>query len=198
MNSNLMSSLCVFAFVSSITPGPNNLMLLSSGMNFGFRRTIPHMAGIGVGFTLMIFLMGIGLIEVFDAFPKSLIIMRIFSAVYLVYLAYKIAMSAPASDRTQNVSATPMTFVQAALFQWVNPKAWTMALAAISLYSPNRDLSSIAMITAVFGIINLPCVSLWALLGEKLSRFLSDARIWRAANFTMAFLLLGSLYLTLR
>ncbi|RKF06722.1 LysE family translocator [Oceaniradius stylonematis] len=192
MNAELLAAFATFAFVSSVTPGPNNLMLLASGANFGLVRTIPHMLGIGIGFTVMIVLVGVGLMQVFDAVPASYTILKIVSVAYLLWLAFKIANAgAPQGGETQGA---PMTFLQAAAFQWVNPKAWTMALTAITIYAPDRSLSAIVLVALVFGVINLPTVSTWTLIGQQMQRFLTDARRLRAFNWTMAALLVASLW----
>jgi threonine/homoserine/homoserine lactone efflux protein len=168
-------------------------MLMASGLNFGFRQTIPHILGIGVGFTVMVALVGIGLTEIFYTYPASFKVLHAFSIVYLLYLAFKVATAAPALDQSKP-GQSPLTFVQAALFQWVNPKAWTMALTAISIYSPSRSYTSVLFTALIFGMINAPSVSVWALLGEQLCKFLSNPRAWRIFNFTMAALLVGSIY----
>ena len=191
MSYELFSALAVFAFVTSITPGPNNLMLMSSGANFGLRRSVPHMLGIGAGFVVMILLVGMGLAQVFDRFPISYVVLKIASLIYLCFLAWKIANAAAPEGSAE--TGTPMTFLQAAAFQWVNPKAWTMALAAISAYAPDQSLQSIGMVAAVFGAINLPAVSSWTLLGTAMSRILTNPRRLRAFNWTMAGLLVASL-----
>lgn len=192
MTDDLIAALALFALVSSITPGPNNLMLMASGANFGFNRTIPHMLGIGLGFMFMLFLVGIGLIGVFDAIPYSYETLKIVSVIYLCFLAWKIA-TASAPDGSSK-SGSPFTFLQAAAFQWVNPKAWTMALTAMTLYAPEHSLVAIVVVTLVFGIINFPSVSLWTLIGQTLQRFLTSKVRLRAFNVTMAILLLGSLF----
>ncbi|MBO6637968.1 MAG: LysE family translocator [Roseitalea sp.] len=192
MNAELLAAFATFAFVSSITPGPNNLMLLASGANFGIVRTIPHMLGIGIGFTVMIVLVGVGLMQIFDAVPASHAMLKILSVAYLLWLAFKIAHAgAPQGGEAQG---TPMTFLQAAAFQWVNPKAWTMALTAITIYAPDRSFSAIALVALVFGLINLPSVSTWTLIGQQMQRFLTDARRLRVFNWTMAALLVASLW----
>ena len=118
----IFSALLLFAFVSSITPGPNNLMLMTSGANFGFRLTLPHLAGVGLGFTLMIILVGLGVMQLFEAFPQSYTLLKVLSIAYLLYLAGKIALAKHTSQG--NVQRNkPMTFIQAVLFQWVNPKS---------------------------------------------------------------------------
>jgi threonine/homoserine/homoserine lactone efflux protein len=192
MSTDLLAALCLFVFVSSITPGPNNLMLMASGANFGFRRTIPHMLGIGGGVVLMVLLIGIGLINFFNAYPVSYTILKVASVSYLLYLAIKIAKSG--TPQGNSGGGEPMTFLQAASFQWVNPKAWAMVLTAVSVYSPSRSVSAIALVAAIFGAINLPVVSLWTLLGQEMARLLSSPRRLRTFNITMAVLLVASLY----
>lgn len=191
MSSDVFLALVAFAFVSSITPGPNNLMLMASGANFGFRRTVPHMLGIGIGFGVMIVLVGLGLVRIFDAFPVTHLILTIVGTLYLLWLAWKIAhASAPDSARA---GARPFTFIQAALFQWVNPKAWQMALTAITLYAPDRSAVAILWVGLVFAIINLPSVSTWTVLGQQMQRILSSPARLRAFNRSMAALLVASL-----
>lgn len=192
MTTELFFALVAFAFVSSITPGPNNLMLMASGANFGFRRTVPHMLGIGIGFTVMVVLVGVGLLQVFDAFPLSYTLLKMFSVAYLLYLAWKIANAAPV--QAAEATGTPMTFLQAAAFQWVNPKAWAMALTATSAYAPSQSLAAIGFVAVVFGAINLPSVSTWTVLGQQMARFLTNPRRLVLFNWTMAVLLVASLY----
>lgn len=192
MTVDLFMALLGFAFVSSITPGPNNLMLLASGVNFGFRRTIPHMLGIGIGFTLMIFLLGLGLGKVFELYPVLYKALRIVGGLYVLWLAWKIANSGPVGEGRSR--GTPFSFVQAALFQWINPKAWIMAVTAIATYTlPNEYLWSVLLVGLVFGSVNLPCVSTWALFGVGLRRLLNDNRVLRLFNIAMAVLLVLSL-----
>ncbi len=193
MTYDLLLVLIIFAFVSSITPGPNNLMLMASGANFGFRRTIPHMLGVGIGFTMMIVLVGAGLVQIFDLYPKSYQILKVVSVLYLLWLAWKIANAAPPEGDVQSES-TPITFIQAALFQWVNPKAWTMALTALAAYTPDQTLVSVMWVALVFGLVNIPSISVWTVLGEQMARFLTSAARLRAFNWLMAALLVASLY----
>ncbi|MEP5761170.1 MAG: LysE family translocator [Litoreibacter sp.] len=192
MTYELFTGLALFAVVSSITPGPNNLMLMASGANFGFRRSIWHMLGIGIGFTVMIILVGLGLIQIFEAYPVSHTILKIGSALYLAWLAWKIANAAP--PQKGESGGTPMTFMQAAAFQWVNPKAWTMALTAISLYAPDQSTRAILAVALIFGIINIPCVSIWTVMGQQLRRILTNPKRLRAFNWIMAASLIASLY----
>lgn len=191
MNYDYLAALAAFAFVTSITPGPNNLMLMASGANFGFRRTVPHMLGVGLGFVFMVVLVGAGLVQVFDAYPVSYQVLKTLSVAYLLYLAWKIATAAPPNSTA--TAGSPMTFVQAALFQWVNPKAWAMALTAVSVYAPSQSLGAIAFVAVVFGAINLPSVSSWTVLGQQMRRLLSSPGRLRAFNISMAVLLLASI-----
>ncbi|WP_298849381.1 LysE family translocator [uncultured Ruegeria sp.] len=192
MTYDILLALITFAFVTSITPGPNNLMLMASGANFGFRRSIPHMLGIGIGFTFMVLLVGAGLVQVFDRYPVSYTVLKVVSVVYLLYLAWKIAHAAPA--KSAEATGTPMTFLQAAAFQWVNPKAWAMALTAVTAYTPNQTLYAIALVALVFGAVNLPSVSTWTFLGQQMARILTNPRRLVVFNWTMAVLLVASLY----
>jgi len=193
MTYEIVLGLTVFALVSSITPGPNNLMLMASGANFGFRRSIPHMLGVSLGFTFMVLLIGVGLVQVFDAFPVTYQVLKVVSVAYLLYLAWKIGTAAPLDTQTE-AAGTPFTFIQAALFQWVNPKAWTMALTAVSVYSPSQSVAAMAFVAAVFGVVNLPCIGFWTSLGQQLQRVLTNPARLRAFNVGMALLLVGSLY----
>ncbi|MDA5556728.1 LysE family translocator [Shimia sp. MMG029] len=192
MTNDVLTALLLFAFASTITPGPNNLMLMASGANFGFARTIPHMLGVGVGFVVMVALVGLGLMQVFDHIPMAHTVLTVASVAYLMWLAFKIARSG-APDETET-TGTPMTFLQAAVFQWVNPKTWTMALTAITLYAPDRSVVAILLVAAAFGAVNLPCISSWIVLGQQMRRLLTSPARLMAFNWTMAALLVASLY----
>lgn len=197
MTAELFAALAAFAFVSSITPGPNNLMLMASGINFGVNRTIPHMLGVALGFTFMIVLVGLGVMTFIEAVPGSILVITMASGIYLLYMAWKIATTdaAPAENGGTAGGSKPFTFLQAALFQWVNPKAWTMALTAISAYAPkSQGWVGVVIVAAVFGIINLPSTSVWAVMGAKMRRFLGDPVRLRAFNIVAALLLVASLY----
>lgn len=191
MSLDVLLALAVFAFATSVTPGPNNLMLMASGANFGFRQSIAHMLGIGIGFTVMIFAVGVGLIQLFDTYPLSHTILKAVSVVYMLYLAWKTATAAGIKDG--DAAGRPMTFLQAAAFQWVNPKAWAMALTAIAAYAPDRTLSAILFVALVFGAINLPTVSIWTLMGQQMARVLRQHRQRVVFNWIMAALLIASL-----
>lgn len=196
MSAEILLALLSFAFVTSVTPGPNNLMLMASGANFGIRRTIPHMLGISVGFAVLACATGLGLAGVLHTWPAALLALKAAAVGYMLWLAWKIAGSgAPGQGRA---GARPMTFLQAAAFQWVNPKAWAMALGAITVYAPQGTLAQIGLVAGVFALVNLPTVSLWAWAGEALRTFLSAPRRLRAFNLTMAAGLVLSLWPVLK
>jgi len=186
-----LPALALFAFVTSVTPGPNNLMLMASGANFGFRRTVPHMLGVSLGFVLMAFLVGVGLAGLFQTYPLAVTALEVVSVVYMLWLAWKIAHAA--APRERQAGGTPMTFLQAAAFQWVNPKAWAMALTAVTVHAPDRSLWAVALVAVIFGAINLPSVSLWTLIGQQMRRVLTNTRRLMIFNWTMAGLLVLSL-----
>ena len=192
MTLDLFFALVVFAIVTSVTPGPNNLMLLASGVNYGFRRSIPHMLGIAGGFTFMVVVLGLGLAQVFVANPLLYQVLRYAGGLYMLWLAWKIANSRPVGEG--KTGAKPMTFLRAALFQWVNPKAWVMVISAITTYTPDTGkLGSILMVAGVFGAINLPTVSIWTLFGTALRLLLENPKTLRAINISMAVLLVASM-----
>ncbi|MEM6635471.1 MAG: LysE family translocator [Pseudomonadota bacterium] len=192
MSYELVAALVAFAFVTSITPGPNNLMLMASGANFGFWPTLPHMLGIALGHLFMVVLLGVGLIGLFETFPTSYLVLKMVSVAYLTWLAWKIATAAPPKEG--GTKGTPMTFLQAAAFQWVNPKAWAMALGAIAAYAPSRELWAVLLVGVVFTVTNLPSISVWTLMGQGLARVLTNPSRLRAFNFFMAALLMLSLW----
>jgi threonine/homoserine/homoserine lactone efflux protein len=192
MDFELVVAFSLFALVSSITPGPNNLMLMASGANFGFRRTVPHMLGIGVGFVVMVILVGVGLVGLFEAYPVSYEVLRVLSIGYLMFLAWKIATAAP--PEAGKPGGRPFSFLQAALFQWVNPKAWAMALTAVTVYAPSRGIESVLLVAAIFGVINLPSVSCWTVLGQRVQPLLNTGRRLQIFNLAMAGLLLATIF----
>ena len=191
---DLLLGFALFALVTSITPGPNNTMLLASGVNFGFNRTIPHMLGITCGFFVLVVAVGFGLGAVFQTYPLLYSVLRYVGAAYLLYLAWKIAHSGPVSESEKGESK-PISYLGAAAFQWVNPKAWIMAIGAISTYTPMQGyFTNVIVIAAVFALINLPSVSVWAGCGTLLRNVLKDRRWLRLFNWGMALLLVASLY----
>ena len=194
---DVLPALIGFAFVSSITPGPNNLMLMASGANFGLRRSMPHMLGVGIGFTAMIVAVGLGLNGLFTALPWAHTALEVLAVAYLLWLAWKIATAAPKTPEAR-AAARPITFWQAAAFQWVNPKAWMMVISALTFYAADQSLAAVLFVAAVFGAINLPCISVWTVLGQEMRRFLTSPARLRAFNWTMALMLVLTLWPILR
>ena len=192
MTWDIFLALAGFAFVTSITPGPNNLMLMASGANFGFRRTIPHMLGVGIGFVVMAVLVGVGLIGIFEVWPPAHTVLKVLSVAYMLWLAWKIANAAAPKDADR--AGKPITFLQAGAFQWVNPKAWAMALTAVGVYAPSQSFAAVLAVAMIFGAINLPSVSTWTILGQQMRRVLTSPRRLRVFNGTMAALLIASLW----
>lgn len=185
-----LTALALFAFVSTFTPGPNNLMLMSSGANVGFNKTIPHMLGITIGFPVMVILVGFGLVELFEQYPIVHQGLKVISLTYLAYLAWQIARSQPPSGTALNYQ--PLSFWQAASFQWVNPKGWSMALTAVSVYNPNNSWFGLTIIALVYALANVPSVSFWTVAGQKLQHFLTTPVRVRTFNYSMALLLVAS------
>ena len=187
-------ALLVYAFVTSITPGPNNFMLLASGVNFGIARTIPHMLGISIGFFVLLLAVGFGLGAMLTAFPALHTALKIAGAAYLLYLAWKIAMSRSLNAKGE-AEARPMRFIDAAAFQWVNPKAWVMAVTAMATYTNEQlYLFSVLLVGLAFAAVNVPSVSTWAGFGSALRDWLSDPVRLKWFNITMAVLLVLSLW----
>ena len=185
--------LALFVLVSSVTPGPNNVMLTASGATFGYRKTLPHMLGISLGVAVMLLLVGLGLGAVFERMPMLYTLLKYVGAIYLLYLAWRIA----TAGRMQSSSgrARPFTFLQAAAFQWVNPKAWIMAIGIVATYTPHDAyFANLMLACLVVMIVNFPAISVWTLFGSALARVLkSEAAITRF-NVCMALLLVVSLY----
>lgn len=202
MTAEIFFALLVFAFVTSVTPGPNNLMLLASGVNFGFRRTVPHMMGIGIGFFVLLLSVGFGLGAVLETVPSVYIALKFAGGAYMIYLAWKIAVSrsignanVPIGGAADGASGTPMTFLQAAAFQWVNPKAWVMAVTGIATYASHDNYFwMVFVVSSVFALVNLPSVSIWAGFGTLLRNWLSDPVKLKWFNIVMALLLVASLW----
>ena len=192
MTPDLLLSFVLFAFATAGTPGPNNMMLLASGANFGFRRTILHILGISAGLGVMVVAMGWGLSGVFKTFPILHEILKWVGAAYLLWLAWKIATAKGISDKT--AGSTPMTFLQAAAFQWVNPKAWAMALTAATTYMPDGSTTGVFLVAGTFMLVGAPCSAAWAGFGQGMRPFLDRPAVLRVFNVTMAVLLVASLY----
>lgn len=204
MDLQLVAAMFSFAFVTSATPGPNNLMLLASGANFGFKRTIPHMLGIGCGMILLLLVTLMGLGEIFARLPAAQTALKVVGVAYLLWLAWKIASAPVADTSTDNAStiqptttAQPMRWWQAAAFQFVNPKAWMMALGAVSSFTLAGEqywLSGLVLMV-VFFFVNVPSVSMWAGFGVVIQQFLSSARRKRQFNIIMGLLTAATVWM---
>ena len=193
MTLELFLGLIGFAFVSSITPGPNNMMLLSSGANYGLRRSIPHILGVSFGHSFMIILLGLGMVQIFDVWPWLKNVMKWVAVIYLLYIAWKIANAAAVSPDVSHTATKPFTFLQAAGFQWVNPKGWFMAVSALTAYAPENSLALVTFIAIIFMLTNLPSITFWTILGAQARRFLNTQARLRNFNWTMAVLLVLTL-----
>jgi threonine/homoserine/homoserine lactone efflux protein len=187
-----------FTAVMAFTPGPNNTMLMISGANWGFVPTVPHILGITVGFPLMVFAVGMGLGGVFETYPLLHEILKYVSFAYLLYLAWKLA-RAGRHDSDGTKQGKPMSFLSAALFQWVNPKAWIMAVSAMALFVPAGSpmLSGVLLLAGASAVMSLPSAAAWCLFGTAISRFLDSDRRIAIFNALMALLLVLSTLPTL-
>ncbi|MFC4877409.1 LysE family translocator [Microbulbifer halophilus] len=178
----------LFTFSTSITPGPNNLMIMSSGLNYGVHRSLPHLLGICLGFPAMIVAIGLGLGTLFNRFPLLHEIVRWAGIAYLLYLAWVIASTREVGDAG---NSKPFTFLQAVAFQWVNPKGWIMAVGALAAFtSPSGEMwMDIARIALTFIAVGGPCIIIWLLFGVGLKRVLNDPAHLRRFNIAMGVLL---------
>lgn len=187
-------SLTLFIVAMVGTPGPNNLMLMASGANFGFRRTVPHILGISFGCQVLFLAIALGLGQLFAIYPQAMVVLKILGATFLVYLAWLLVRPARKSAQVGKDSR-PLSFWQASLFQWVNPKAWMMGVTAMATYSnPAEFLLSAAIIAVLFLLLGAPLISAWAYGGSALKYWLQQGRRLAYFNWTMAALLLASLY----
>jgi threonine/homoserine/homoserine lactone efflux protein len=190
---SLWLSMAGFAVATSITPGPNNTMLLASGVNFGFRATLPHALGINLGGLVLWVAVGLGLGQLFLQWPLAQDAMRVLGLMYVVYLAYRTWTSAgPAKSKT--TAARPLSPWAAAAFQWVNPKVWFMVLGYFGSFMPdNTGVAEVLLASIWFSLFNFPCISLWAYAGARLQTFMSDTKYRRMFNAAMALLLVASM-----
>ena len=193
MSIDVFILMILFIFATSVTPGPNNMMLLVSGVNFGFRRTIPHLWGIIVGLFVMIFLVGFGLETLFDQFPVLMKIIKFLGLLYIFILAWKIARS-PISFESETEIGSPLGFAGAFIFQWVNPKAWMMSISFVGTYFPHHaSLAFIIVGSLIFSVFSLPSIVIWIVLGTQIKIVLRQEKYQKAFNYLMAFLLVVSI-----
>ncbi|HEX2635235.1 MAG TPA: LysE family translocator [Bradyrhizobium sp.] len=194
MSQSLLFAFVVFATVMFFTPGPNNVMLLSSGLTHGFRPTLPHIAGVTIGFAFMIGAVGLGFGAIFIAYPILQTILKYAGVAYLIYLAGVIAMSGPVKEEGSDRRG-PMTFWGAAMFQWINVKGWVMVIGTITAYAGIAtfpwNIGIQMMLSLMLGVLSC---STWALFGSALRPLLTSPTAVRAFNIAMAALLLASLY----
>lgn len=193
MTPDSLLSLSLFAFIGAMTPGPNNLMLLASGVNFGFRRTVPHMLGIAGGYSIMLIAVGAGIGTLLALYPSLNLGLKLAGAAYLLYLAWKIASARQIESGDEESVAQPLTFLQAAAFQWVNPKAWVMGLTAFALHG-SSGLAPILVIVLVFLLTSCLSVTSWTAFGSALRSFLADPVRLKWFNLAMGLLLAATLW----
>lgn len=187
--------LITFIIATAGTPGPNNTMIFSSGASYGFKRSIPHVAGINIGFPLMVVAVGLGLGELLESAPTVYDVLKVLAAVYLLYLAYRIA-TAPVTKGAEIRQRKPLSFTGAALFQWVNPKTWVMAVGVVATFaheSGGAYALEVLVIALVFLVFGTPCTTFWLLAGMSLSNILSKPVQLRILNVVLAVLLVASL-----
>ena len=189
----LFFAFVLFAAVMFFTPGPNNIMVMSSGLTYGFRRTLPHILGVVVGFAFMVGAVGVGFGTVFLAFPILQTILRYVGAAYLIYLAVMIAMAGP--PKPGEASRGPLTFWQGAMFQWVNVKGWVAIIGTITAYAGIAKFPlNIVLQVLIFLLMGTASITTWTLFGSALRPFLTSPRLVQTFNIAMALLLLASLY----
>lgn len=192
MSGELFLALLVFVTVTLFTPGPNNVMLMTSGVNFGFARTQAHVWGVTLGFAFMVLVVGVGLGALFDAVPLLYTVLKYVSIAYLLYLAWMIANAGPVKEGEEK--GKPLTFMQAAAFQWVNPKGWIMAIGAISTYAAILSFPfNVLLITGLFGAVGILSCLAWAAFGASMRRLLRTPRAVRIFNIAMALALIASI-----
>jgi threonine/homoserine/homoserine lactone efflux protein len=191
---DLLIALAGFAVSSSITPGPNNLLVLASGLNHGIARSLPLIAGISLGFAFMLVAVGIGLGSAMRGNPALQTAAKAFGLAYMLWLAWKVAASAPSPVAAHDGrAARPLSALTGAAFQWVNPKAWAIALSATAAFSvPDQAMSGLAWIASVFVVVAFASLSAWAAFGSAMRGLMDSPRKMRAFNIAMALLLAAS------
>lgn len=193
MSITLLTSFALYCLVTSITPGPNNIMLISSGINFGFKKTIPHILGIGIGCCIMFICLSLFVSQVLSFSILFYELIKIIGIFYLLYLSYKIIQSSNLHVQLHQNYA-PFSFIHAFIFQWINPKAWIMAIGAISTYtSPHSSIISLLFLGFIYCIINIPSTSTWAYIGSHLQKLIHQPKHLKLFNLIMASLLIISI-----
>jgi len=189
---DMLLSMTSFAFAAACTPGPNNIMLTASGVNFGLARSVPHMTGVVVGFVVLLAACAAGLGALFSTIPAVHTALKVAGGAYLLWLAWKVANAGQPQQSER--PGTPLTLLQAVAFQWVNPKGWMMSLSAVSLFvRPQSAVADTSIVLAVFGFATLVSVVIWTAFGTVVSRALRNERHARIFNAAMALLLVASI-----
>ena len=188
INFALFSALSTFYFTMFFTPGPNNAMLTASGMKFGFIRTLPHLIGIPLGHMLQISLVCFGLVNIFLIYPQIQFYMKILCFLYLLYLSWKMIGS---FSLIKKESGRPLKFYEASLFQFINPKAWSVAIAVASGFFPTEEniFIGVAFVTVTATVICFPSICCWALFGSGLRTFINNEKTKKITEYFLAFLL---------
>jgi threonine/homoserine/homoserine lactone efflux protein len=182
----LIIPLTIFATVATVTPGPNNIMVTASGSAFGFRRSLPHLLGITLGFPLVLLAVGLGLGEIFQTYPQIHLVLKYAGAAYLLYLAWRIAQAG--RPDTGDTKARPLSFLEAAAFQWVNVKAWMVALSAIPAFTTvgGNYYMELGAIALIFALVTIPSVSVWCMFGVAIRRLIQTDKTARIVNLIFA------------
>jgi len=191
----MLISITTFTLSTVLTPGPNNIMLLSSGLTFGYKKTIPHILGVMLGFPFMVILVGLGMDAIFTKFPLLFGILKVIGIIYLCWMAYKIATNGNSYDTNDISESKPFTFLQSAAFQWVNPKAWIMAITAISVFvtSESNSLMQVFIIALIYMLSGIISTNSWALGGVLLHKLIKNQKLIKVFNIIMAILLISSI-----
>ena len=183
---NNLQALLLFAVSAAFTPGPNNLMATASGANFGYWRSLSHILGVTFGFPAMLVAMALGLVQIFDTWPVLHKVLRYAGAAYMLYLALRIATSTTIGKA--KIGGQPLGFIEAALFQWVNPKAVIHALSALSLFTTSGEnfMGQTLFLAVVTLLVTFSAVSTWCLFGSAIGQVLASPRALRSFNLAMA------------
>jgi threonine/homoserine/homoserine lactone efflux protein len=191
----LFGGFVFFTLTSCWTPGPNNIMVMNSGATFGFRRTIPHMLGITFGYPAMVLLVGLGLGTIFQRFPFLHEIIRWVGVAYMLWMAWGVAHAGKISDKKTGKAPKPFGFFQAALFQWANPKAWTIVIGTLAAYTTGGDryFPQLLWIAVISGLFTILSVTMWTAFGKGVARFLSSPKRLKIFNWSMALLLVAAI-----
>lgn len=184
----------LFCFSTTITPGPNNLMLLHSGLHFGVKQSLPHFLGVCFGFGLMVFVVALGLGTIFLKYPEIKTLLKVVGSAYMLYLAWRTVSSNIRFEN--NIERKPLTATHAMLFQWVNPKAWIMTVGTISLFTlAENDMNNALLLSLTYFFMCIVCVGLWLVGGVFLQKILKNKQHQKWFNISLAVCLVASIAL---